>query len=149
MQNEVDLFASQPAIPSPVTATVDLLSVSDPVGQPDSKLESSDPKNTSFVDPFAAVPLNSFDGSDLFGEFTSGSDSASEQPSKVPGIDNSQDKMNGNPLTELKKGAFQVKSGVWADSLSRGLIDLNISARKFTTVSSFNRFLMNFYLKLL
>ncbi|XP_056161729.1 clathrin interactor EPSIN 1-like [Syzygium oleosum] len=29
-----------------------------------------------------------------------------------------------------KKDAFHVKSGIWADSLSRGLIDLNISAPK-------------------
>ncbi|XP_066309603.1 clathrin interactor EPSIN 1-like isoform X3 [Miscanthus floridulus] len=32
--------------------------------------------------------------------------------------------------TDVKKGAFQVKSGIWADSLSRGLIDLNITAPK-------------------
>ncbi|KAI9118394.1 hypothetical protein K1719_010726 [Acacia pycnantha] len=134
-KNEVDLFATQPASSS-VTATVDLLSVSEPVVQPDSKLESSGPKNNSSVDfdPFAAVPLNNFDGSDLFGEFTSHSDSVSEQHSKVPGSDGSQDKMAGNPLPESnippKKDAFQVKSGIWADSLSRGLIDLNISAPK-------------------
>jgi len=30
--------------------------------------------------------------------------------------------------SDVKKGAFQVKSGIWADSLSRGLIDLNITA---------------------
>ncbi|KAK4274597.1 hypothetical protein QN277_017794 [Acacia crassicarpa] len=132
-KSEVDLFASHPA-PSSVTATVDLLSVSDPVVQSDSKLESSGPMNNSSFDPFAAVPLNNFDGSDLFGEFTSHSDSVSEQHSKVPGSDGNQDKMNGNPLPEPKippkKDAFQVKSGVWADSLSRGLIDLNISAPK-------------------
>ncbi|KAI6702663.1 hypothetical protein NL676_011799 [Syzygium grande] len=29
-----------------------------------------------------------------------------------------------------KKDTFHVKSGIWADSLSRGLIDLNISAPK-------------------
>ncbi|XP_028796113.1 clathrin interactor EPSIN 1 [Neltuma alba] len=139
-RNEVDLFASQPAIPSSATATVDLLSVSEPVLQPDSKSESSGLKNNSSIDPFTAVPLGSFDGSDLFGEFTSPSDSASEQPSKVPGTDGIQDKMNVNPLPESrippKKDAFQVKSGIWADSLSRGLIDLNISARKFIILTS-------------
>jgi epsin len=31
----------------------------------------------------------------------------------------------------VKKETFQVKSGIWADSLSRGLIDLNITARKY------------------
>lgn len=30
----------------------------------------------------------------------------------------------------VKKESFQVKSGIWADSLSRGLIDLNIAAPK-------------------
>ncbi|XP_054792515.1 clathrin interactor EPSIN 1-like [Prosopis cineraria] len=133
-QNEVDLFASQPAGAPSVTATVDLLCVSDPVVQPDSKLQSPAFKNNSTVDPFAAVPLNNFDGSDLFGEFTSRSDSVSEQSSKVPISGGSQDKMNGKPFAESKippkKDAFQVKSGIWADSLSRGLIDLNISASK-------------------
>jgi len=33
--------------------------------------------------------------------------------------------------SDVKKGAFQVKSGIWADSLSRGLIDLNITACKY------------------
>ncbi|KAL6845128.1 hypothetical protein ACP4OV_024623 [Aristida adscensionis] len=31
---------------------------------------------------------------------------------------------------DMKKGAFQVKSDIWADSLSRGLIDLNIASPK-------------------
>nr|AFK49429.1 unknown [Lotus japonicus] len=42
--------------------------------------------------------------------------------------------MNGKSLADSKvspkKDAFQVKSGIWAESLSRGLIDLNISAPK-------------------
>lgn len=33
--------------------------------------------------------------------------------------------------TDMKKGAFKVKSGIWADSLSRGLIDVNITARMY------------------
>lgn len=33
------------------------------------------------------------------------------------------------------KDPFQVKSGIWADSLSRGLIDLNIAARKYLSVA--------------
>ncbi|CAM0882809.1 unnamed protein product [Alopecurus aequalis] len=35
----------------------------------------------------------------------------------------------------LKKETFQVKSGIWADSLSRGLIDLNIAAPKKVDLS--------------
>lgn len=103
--------------------------------QPDNKSENSGPTNINIVDPFAAVPLNKFDGSDLFGEFTSHSDNVSSQPSKSPVIDGSHDNMNGDSLAESvnppKKDPFQVKSGIWADSLSRGLIDLNITAREF------------------
>ncbi|KAM0868925.1 hypothetical protein ACQ4PT_040987 [Festuca glaucescens] len=35
----------------------------------------------------------------------------------------------------VKKESFQVKSGIWADSLSRGLIDLNIAAPKKVDLS--------------
>ncbi|KAI4337109.1 hypothetical protein L6164_015562 [Bauhinia variegata] len=133
-QNEIDLFASQPAISSSVTSTVDLFSIPEPVVQPDSQSKNSAPPNNDIVDPFAAVPLNKFDGSDPFDEFTSNYDSASSQPSKSPVSDGNSDNMNGKLMAEsknpLKKDPFQVKSGIWADSLSRGLIDLNISAPK-------------------
>ncbi|KAL6616036.1 hypothetical protein ACP70R_038306 [Stipagrostis hirtigluma subsp. patula] len=33
-------------------------------------------------------------------------------------------------IPDVKKGGFQVKSSIWADSLSRGLIDLNIASPK-------------------
>jgi len=43
------------------------------------------------------------------------------------------------PSPSAKKENFQVKSGIWADSLSRGLIDLNITARMFlVSVSLFH-----------
>ncbi|ESW32966.1 hypothetical protein PHAVU_001G032700 [Phaseolus vulgaris] len=132
-QAEVDLFASQPAI-SAVTPTVDLFSIPEPVVQPDSKPEKSDPVNNSSFDPFAAVPLNNFDGSDIFGDFTSQSDSVSSQPSDKVVSDDKHDNITGKSLADSKvlpkKDTFQVKSGVWADSLSRGLIDLNITAPK-------------------
>ncbi|RDX76386.1 Clathrin interactor EPSIN 1, partial [Mucuna pruriens] len=132
-QAEVDLFSSQPVIPS-VTPTVDLFSISEPVVQPESKSENTGPINNSTIDPFASVPLNSFDGSDVFGDFTSQSDSVSSQPSNNVVSDGKHDNMNGKSLADSKvspkKDAFQVKSGIWADSLSRGLIDLNITAPK-------------------
>lgn len=132
-QQEVDLFSSQPAIPS-AAPTVDLFSIPEPVVQPGSKSENSGPMNNSTIDPFAAVPLNTFDGSDVFGEFTSQSDSVSSQPSNNVVSDGSHGNLNGKSLADSKvppkKDAFQVKSGIWADSLSRGLIDLNISAPK-------------------
>lgn len=132
-QAEVDLFSSQPAIPS-VTPTVDLFSIPEPVVQPNSsKSENSGPMNSSTIDPFAAVPLNNFDGSDIFGDFTSQSDSVSSKPSSNVS-DVKHDIMNGKSLADSKvspaKGSFEVKSGIWADSLSRGLIDLNITTPK-------------------
>lgn len=139
----MDLFSSQPAIPT-VTPTVDLFSIPEPAVQPDTKSEKSVPMNNSTIDPFAAVPLNNFDGSDIFGDFTSQSDSVSSQPSNNVFSDGKHDNVTGKSLADSKvspkKDAFQVKSGVWADSLSRGLIDLNITARKLiisTTLSAF------------
>ncbi|KAF2286992.1 hypothetical protein GH714_036786 [Hevea brasiliensis] len=131
-QTQVDLFASQSVIPPAVPPAVDLFSSADPVVQPETKDQKSDSTNNNIVDPFAAVPLNNFDGSDLFGAFSSRSNSASTEPAKDP--------INGGGLNDLnvnasdskptpKKETFQVKSGIWSDSLSRGLIDLNISAR--------------------
>ncbi|KAJ9183540.1 hypothetical protein P3X46_007381 [Hevea brasiliensis] len=132
-QTQVDLFASQSVIPPAVPPAVDLFSSADPVVQPETKDQKSDSTNNNIVDPFAAVPLNNFDGSDLFGAFSSRSNSASTEPAKDP--------INGGGLNDLnlnasdskptpKKETFQVKSGIWSDSLSRGLIDLNISAPK-------------------
>lgn len=140
----MDLFSSQSAIPS-VTPTVDLFSIPEPVVQPNSsKSENSGPMNNSTIDPFAAVPLNNFDGSDIFGDFTSQSDSVSSQPSSnVSDVKN--DIMNGKSLADSKvspaKGSFEVKSGIWADSLSRGLIDLNITARKLIILTTLSVFL--------
>ncbi|XP_040867425.1 clathrin interactor EPSIN 1 isoform X1 [Glycine max] len=132
-QAEVDLFSSQPAIPA-VTPTVDLFSIPELAVQPNNKSEKSVPMNNSSIDPFAAVPLNNFDGSDIFGDFTSQSDSVSSQPSNNVVSDGKHDNVTGKSLADSKvspkKDAFQVKSGVWADSLSRGLIDLNITAPK-------------------
>lgn len=132
LQTEVDLFASQPAMTSSVSPTVDLFAVPDPVVQAEVKAPNPAPTNIDIVDPFAAVPLNNFDGSDLFGAFTSQSDSVSSEPAKNDVIDGSLNNLGGKSSVETqpKKDAFQVKSGIWADSLSRGLIDLNIAARK-------------------
>ena len=141
MQTTVDLFASQPASSSAVSSSMDYFAASDPIGQPDNNSSKSDQMNANAVDPFAAVPLNSFDGSDLFGAFTSNANSVSTEPTANP--DGSNNNLNGKSSVESKpppkKDTFQVKSGIWADSLSRGLIDLNISARKlaFANYSSF------------
>lgn len=132
-QTKVDLFTSQPANPSAVPSTFDLFSSDEPVAQPGIKTPKSEPPNTNIFDPFAAVPMNNFDGSDLFGVFTSSSNPASSEPTQSPIKDGSLNNLDGKSLASSnppQKEGFQVKSGIWADSLSRGLIDLNISAPK-------------------
>ncbi|OMO66917.1 hypothetical protein CCACVL1_20940 [Corchorus capsularis] len=130
VQEQVDLFASQPA----ASPTVDLFAAADPVVQPEPMAPKSEPANANVVDPFASVPLNSFDGSDIFGSFTSHSDSASKETTQNPinggNLDNLSTKSSQDSKAPQKKEGFQVKSGIWADTLSRGIIDLNISAPK-------------------
>lgn len=135
MQKNVDLFASQPASSSAGSSTVDFLTAPDPVTQSDTK--STNQMTSSAVDPFAAVPLNSFDASDSFGAFAQ--DPANDiSPSNSNGslfdiMPGSQSNLSGssvNTKPQGKQDGFQVKSGIWADSLSRGIIDLNITARK-------------------
>ncbi|XP_049373481.1 clathrin interactor EPSIN 1-like [Solanum verrucosum] len=128
----VDLFASQPA-PSAAASTIDFFAAPDPVIQSDNKSSKSDQMNINIVDPFASVPLNTFDNSDPFGSFVS------HKPVPFPdentsngGNHDARDKVSKSSV-EAKtppKDTFQVRSGIWADSLSRGLIDLNISAPK-------------------
>lgn len=123
----IDLFASGPAVSSSASSTVDLFASSESVVQPEPK-----PTNNNIVDPFASVPLNSFDGSDPFGSFTSHSNPVPSEPSQSF-ANNGSDHLSGlssDSKPSAKKDGFQVKSGIWADSLTRGLIDLNISARK-------------------
>ncbi|KAE8698432.1 Clathrin interactor EPSIN 1 [Hibiscus syriacus] len=79
----------------------------------------------------AQNPTN--DGSsDIFGSFASHPDSASKKATQSPINDGNLNNMNTKPSQEpkapQKKDTFQVKSGIWADSLNRGIIDLNISA---------------------
>ncbi|XP_052209550.1 clathrin interactor EPSIN 1 [Diospyros lotus] len=128
----VDLFASQPASSPAASSTIDFFAAPEPVVQPGKIASIPDPVNANVVDPFAAVPLNNFDGSDLFGAFTSNTDLTSKEATQIP--DSSQNNLNAKSSVESKpppkKDTFQVKSGIWADTLSRGLIDLNISAPK-------------------
>lgn len=132
-QEEVDLFASQPTV-VPATPTIDPFATPDPVMQPEVRPPKSDPTSANVVDPFAAIPLNSFDGSDMFGVFTSHSDPISTEPAQCPMKSSTVDNLTGNSSADSKpppkKETFQLKSGIWADSLTRGLIDLNITAPK-------------------
>ncbi|KAG6624496.1 clathrin interactor EPSIN 1-like isoform X1 [Carya illinoinensis] len=132
-QTEVDLFASQPAISASDSSIVDPFAIPKPIVQPEIKAPNSAPEDANIVDPFAAVPLDNFNGSDFFSAFAH-SDSVSSETShsgiNVGSHNNLGAKSSEDSSTPPKKDAFQVKSGIWADSLSRGLIDLNISAPK-------------------
>ena len=68
-----------------------------------------------------------------FGDFASKKEShaASSSESMNRSLANLKQASMSASKPAVKKESFQVKSGIWADSLSRGLIDLNISARKY------------------
>ncbi|XP_022861900.1 clathrin interactor EPSIN 1-like [Olea europaea var. sylvestris] len=131
-QGNVDLFTPQPAPFPAVSAAYDFFAAPDPAPQPDNNASKSD-ATTNIFDPFAAVPLNNFDNSDPFGSFTSLTVPISTASTEHSSNDGSNANGNGTSIETKpvpKKDSFQVKSGIWADSLSRGIIDLNISAPK-------------------
>ncbi|XP_022997009.1 clathrin interactor EPSIN 1-like isoform X3 [Cucurbita maxima] len=124
-----DIKASQPAS---VSAPIDPFASAEPVVQTETNFASTK-RDSKTVDPFAALPLNSFDGSDFLGATSSRSEPVSSEPSQNPvggPSCNLDGKFINSSTAPAKKNTFQVKSGIWADSLSRGLIDLNISAPK-------------------
>ncbi|KAL0311901.1 UNVERIFIED_CONTAM: Clathrin interactor EPSIN 1 [Sesamum radiatum] len=111
---------------------MDFFAAPDPPSQLDNKASKSD-ATVNVVDPFADVPLNNFEGSDPFGAFTSHTDPLSTISHQNSPNDGNYGNIKGSSTeTKLpsKQDSFQVKSGIWADSLSRGLIDLNITAPK-------------------
>ncbi|CAL5030235.1 unnamed protein product [Urochloa decumbens] len=207
VQGNVDLFAEKTSFAAAFPPQTGF--IPPPSSGISSEVNTSVSKNAApeLFDPFGAIPLNSFDGSDPFGGFSSnagsstvppptrsstgnistssqnlqaGSDfgafvsnneeaakdpfdlsstvnvgktplaapktdasdfgafvSSTEESAKDPFDLSSSSKLGKTEQTPLaapnpsaKKGNFQVKSGIWADSLSRGLIDLNISAPK-------------------
>ncbi|CAA7402842.1 unnamed protein product [Spirodela intermedia] len=122
-QDPIDLFGNQTRAPTSSSPNVDLFAAAD-LGVPGGKGTPVTVPPASSSDPFAAVSLNTFEGPDIFGDFTSHTDSS-----------NSGHSTAGNVNLGPKKEAFQVKSGIWADSLSRGLIDLNLTAPKKVSLS--------------
>ncbi|KAL6556651.1 hypothetical protein OROGR_005939 [Orobanche gracilis] len=131
-QINVDLFVSQPAPPPPAVSTpMDFFAAFDPPTQLGNEAPKSNAVN-SVVDPFSDVPLNKFDGSDPFGAFTSQADPlpTADYPNCSNDVGNGNVKGSSTETKAPAKSGFQVKSGIWADSLSRGLIDLNITAPK-------------------
>lgn len=121
----MDLFANQPA-PSAST-TMDFFAAPDPVPQPEQKSSKPD-TNSNMFDPFAAIPMSNFDN------MTSHTDPTPIASVETSPRDGSHVKINRTSIDSNpppKKEAFQVKSGIWSDSLNRGLIDLNITGRKY------------------
>ncbi|KAG2300560.1 hypothetical protein Bca52824_037032 [Brassica carinata] len=82
-QKEVDLFSvsETSGTVSSAPPTVDLFASPETVARPEAKIPKPEPMTTpSIVDPFAAVPMENFDGTDPFGAFTSHSAPVSTGP---------------------------------------------------------------------
>ncbi|KZV42008.1 clathrin interactor EPSIN 1 [Dorcoceras hygrometricum] len=129
-QTGVDLFASQPA--PAVSSPMDFFASAELAPQLDNNASKSDAISDTF-DPFSAIPLNNFDGFASISSLNSHTYPSSTASNQNSSSEGSHGNPNGSSLetkSPPKKGAFQVKSGIWADSLSRGLIDLNITAPK-------------------
>ncbi|KAL8171122.1 hypothetical protein V2J09_022926 [Rumex salicifolius] len=134
-QPNIDLFASGPASSTSTSSNIDLFAASDKVVQPEANITDASATNVNSFDPFAAVPLNNFSDSDPFGAFSSFTDSSSLDPTPNTVQSGKVDDMNSiksslEAKIAPKNNSFQVKSGIWADSLNRGIIDLNITAPK-------------------
>lgn len=112
VQTEVDLFASQTNMSASDSSIVDPFAIPNPVVQPEIKASKSAPEDANIVDPFTAVLLNDFNGSDFFNAFTH-SDSVSSENSHNGINDGSHNNLGGkssvDSSTPLKKDAFQVK----------------------------------------
>lgn len=79
--------------------------------------------------PLAAPKIDTSD----FGAFVSSTEEAAKDPldlSSGSNLGRTGQAPAAASKPNAKKDNFQVKSGIWADSLSRGLIDLNITAPK-------------------
>lgn len=155
LQAKIDLFPSQLTFSAPVSSSVNIFGASDSrllpmepkntstfdlFAAPDPRVHvvttssASEPMHTKNFDPFASIPLSNLEESDPFGAFTSHTESAKAKPQQNTsnnGLNSIEQTSISSSKPAPKKDTFQVKSGIWADSLSRGLIDLNIAARKF------------------
>ncbi|KAJ0964717.1 hypothetical protein J5N97_025855 [Dioscorea zingiberensis] len=131
-QGNVDLFANQSDFNNAVNQNIDFFAA--PNSSLSSENESSKLEPANTFDPFAAVPLNNFEESGLFGAFASQSGPVASEhiqnprSTKIP--NNTEQPLSPVSKPMPKKDTFKVKSGIWADSLSRGLIDLNITSSK-------------------
>ncbi|CAL4974169.1 unnamed protein product [Urochloa decumbens] len=125
-QDNVDLFAGRSSFAGSVNSDTEFstLDGSDSFSAFSSNMDSGQNKTESDKSSDHS-PLEELN----FGAFTSHTESPrasdtkpmSKSPTKPDPASVSESK------PDAKKGAFQVKSSIWADSLSRGLIDLNIT----------------------
>ncbi|KAI3915310.1 hypothetical protein MKX01_035569 [Papaver californicum] len=155
----VDLFASKPSSSSASSSTIiDFFTTRKPVLQVKTNTPGDESINSqtgdlfsgmqlngfdqsisshTFFDPFSGKQPNSFDDSDHFDAFTFHTDQVSGKHTQMISsisegcLENQDPNTSRDSKHPLKKDPFQVISGGWEDTLSRGLIDLNISAGKF------------------
>ncbi|KAI3967684.1 hypothetical protein MKX01_039594 [Papaver californicum] len=141
----IDFFASRKPVLQVKTKTLRDESINSQTGDPFSgmKLNGFDESISSHTfDPFSGKQPNSFDDSDHFDAFTFHTDQVSRKHVEMKSSMSEGCLKNQDPNTStdskhpLKKDPFQVTSGVWADTLNRGLIDLNITADEKDTTST-------------
>ncbi|ERN15220.1 hypothetical protein AMTR_s00056p00188580 [Amborella trichopoda] len=142
-QSQVDVdFFSQPASTAAFPSNIDFFSSFNENTAPsmetksvETQLPTSKPRSS--LDPFATIPLDPLDSGDTFGDFTSHADQAPSESLRNSTNKGPNPNTNTAPNTKPppKNDNFKVKSGIWADSLSRGLIDLNITAPKKTSLA--------------
>ncbi|KAJ4749624.1 Clathrin interactor EPSIN 1 [Rhynchospora pubera] len=130
-QEEVDLFADaafqSTTSTSETTAfqgNIDLFVNTCPEAKP--KASVSGNKIDNSFDPFALMPLKDPDTRNYK------SDQADEIEHEF-GVFTSNTEIPAKPTTQ--NGAFQAKSGIWADSLSRGLINFDITESKKSSLA--------------
>ncbi|KAJ1688109.1 hypothetical protein LUZ63_019499 [Rhynchospora breviuscula] len=105
-------------------ANIDLFANTCPEPKPNASVSGNKIDNS--FDPFALMPLKDADTRN----------NKSDQTEEIEfefGVFTSNTEIPGKPTTQ--NGAFQYKSGIWADSLSRGLINFDITESKKSSLA--------------
>jgi len=138
-------FSSSSAPPPPVHSSTGNISMSSQNLEAASDFGAFESNTADTVkDPFDFSSTGNFGKADLaplaapktdasdFGAFVTNTEEAAKDPFNLSSSINGRADQTplAAPKSNTKKENFQVKSGIWADSLSRGLIDLNITGPK-------------------
>ncbi|KAJ3704080.1 hypothetical protein LUZ61_007785 [Rhynchospora tenuis] len=130
-QEEVDLFADaafQSTTSTTETTTfqgiIDLFANTCHEEKPNASVSGNKIDNS--FDPFALMPLKNADTSNYKSDQT-------EEIEFQFGVFTSNTEISGKSTTQ--NGTFQAKSGIWADSLSRGLINFDITESKKSSLA--------------